>query len=486
MSESPEDALLRESAGPQVEVARKRLKFITTFYVAIKNSRIFAADNEVAVQSVRNLLTSIREVIEVDGMLVLKVVYNYLVMNDRRAKADLAMMDCYSFVLTELKRIKIKTASFERDVGEDDLRQFIYLLGVFKAETQDPFQEFSSSLASAGVRGISVASEAAAGEDGLSQDIQKRSTDAYFQAISVARDVLTKAQTGKAINFKLAKRVVQNMIDVAMEEDYFLLSLAAIKNHDDYTFNHSANVCVMSVGFGQKLGLPKLALEALGMGALLHDIGKIEIPLGVLNKPGELTDDEWKLMRRHPTMGVKSLLRHHVASDLLLHAVLIAFEHHQQVDMSGYPQVKEKCEQNLLSKIVQIADCYDALTTPRIYRRVALKPPEAFKTMLEYSGKSFDPELLMLFITSVGLYPTGSLVKLDTGEVALVYSVNQQPQYIDRPLVKVVSDPSGKLAMNIIDLTEIDESTGKFRRNIVDCFTPSEYFEDLNDYLDVL
>jgi len=486
MRESPDSPLLREASGSRAEVARKRLKFITTFYVAIKNSRIFAADNEAAVQSIENLLTSIREVIEVDGMLALKVVYNYLVMNDRRARADIAMMECYSFILAELKRIKVNSISFESGVAADDLKKFIYILGAFKVTTQDAFQEFSSQLASAGVRGVTVAPVAAAGEEGVERDLQKRSTDAYVQSISVAREVLTKARGGRAVNFKQAKRVVQNIVDVAMEEDYFLLSLAAIKNYDEYTFNHSANVCVMSVGFGQKLGLSKIALEALGMGALLHDIGKIMIPLKVLNKPGELTDDEWTLMRRHPAMGVKSLLKHHVASDLLLHAILIAFEHHRQADMSGYPQVKEKSEQNLLSKIVQIADCYDALTTPRIYRRVALRPPEAFRTMLGYSGKSFDPDLLMLFIATAGLYPLGSLVKLDTGEIGLVYSVNQQPRYVDRPLVKVISDPSGKLAMNIIDMTEIDESTGKFTRTIVDCFTPSEYFEDMDDYLNML
>ena len=308
MGENSDSPMLRESAGSQVETARKRLKFITTFYVAIKNSRIFAPENDAAVQSIKNLLASVGATIEAEGMLVLKVVHNYLVLNDSRLKADLAMMSCYSFTFAELKRIKIRSISFEGNVGEEELGRFIYLLGGFEARTQDAFGEFSSGLAASGVRNIVIEPELKAEEDVVSEDIRKRSTDLYMQSISVAREILTRVQSGKTVNFKQAKRVVQNMVDTAMEEDYFLMSLTAIKNHDEYTFNHSANVCVMSVGFGQKLGLSRFALEALGMGALLHDVGKIVIPSEILNKPGKLVGDELKLMRRHPTMGVKSLL----------------------------------------------------------------------------------------------------------------------------------------------------------------------------------
>jgi len=484
-NENSNEPILRESAASKAETAHLRLKFVTTFYIAIRNSRIFEAENEAAVQSIQNLLEAIRAIIEAEGRFVLKVVHNYMVLNGNRVKADVRMMSCYSFVFAELQRIKMGGIMFEEGISEDDLRKFIYMLGGFEAETQNPYKEFSSKLRVSGVRGIVIEREVEIEEEVISEDVRERSGETYFQSISVAREILTRVQSGKTVNFKQAKRVVQNMIDIAMEEDYFLMSLTAIKNHDEYTFNHSANVCVMSVGFGQKLGLSKVALEALGMGALLHDVGKTVIPREVLNKPGKLIEDEWGLMRRHPTMGVKSLLKNHSPSDLLLYAILIAFEHHQRVDMTGYPHVKEKRQQSFLSKIVALADCYDALTTPRIYRRIALKPPEAFKIMIEESGKAFDAELLKFFILSVGLYPIGSLVKLDTGEMGLVYSANQQSRYIDRPLIKVVSDPSGKLAMNLIDLTETD-SAGKFTRNIVDCVTPSEYFEDMGDYLDAL
>jgi len=486
MSEGEVRIELRESALSLAAIAKQRLKFVTSFYVAIKNARIFASDNYVAVQSVRGLLAAIRAILETDGMLVLQVVHNYLVLNDNRVKADLAMMTCYSFLLAELQRLKVGSLSFEAHLQEEELGRFTYLLAGFEAHSQDPFQEFASRLLTSGVRAITVGKEVELEEEPISEDVGQRSREAYFKSIAVAREVLTRAQTGRAINFKQAKRVVQNMIDVAMEEDYFLLALTSIKNHDEYTFNHSANVCVLSIGLGQKLGLSKLGLEALGMGALLHDVGKISIPREVLNKPGKLNDEEWDLMQRHPLLGVKSLLRTHAFSDLLLRAVLIAFEHHQRLDMSGYPTVEEEREQNLLSKIVAIADCYDALTTPRIYRRVALKPPEAFRIMVEDSGKAFDPTLLQIFICSVGLYPIGSLVKLTSGELGLVYSPNAQPRYVDRPLVKIIADPTGRLVMNIIDLTDADESTGGFARSIVDCVTPSEYFEDLSDYLDTL
>ena len=435
MSENSVNPELQESKSLRAEEVRQRLKFVTDFYVAIKNSRIFEAGNVASVQSIKNLFESTGTIIENDDACVLKVMHNYLVLNDKRLKGELAMTDCYSFMITELKRVKIRSVSFAGDIAEDDLEQFIFMLGSFEPETQDPFEEFSSKLEEGGLRGITLETGTEAEEVVANQEIQKRSADVYFGSISLARDIITRARTGRAINFRQTRRVVQNVIDVAMEEDYFLMSLTAIKNHDEYTFNHSANVCVTCVGFGKKVGLSKVALEDLGVGALLHDVGKIVIPREVLNKPGSLTDEEWAMIRRHPAMGVKCLLRSHVKSELLLHAIIAGFEHHQGFDMSGYPEIKDGRKQNLMSRIIQIADVYDALTTPRVYRKMAMKPPEALRIMSQSSGESFDPELLKLFIASVGLYPVGSLVELDTGEMGLVYSINQQPQYIDRPLI---------------------------------------------------
>jgi HD-GYP domain-containing protein (c-di-GMP phosphodiesterase class II) len=191
-------------------------------------------------------------------------------------------------------------------------------------------------------------------------------------------------------------------------------------------------------------------------------------------------------MQRHPSMGVRSLLKDHTPSDLLLHAILVAFEHHQRLDMSGYPKVTDEFDQNLLSRIVAIADCYDALTTPRVYKQMAMKPPQALSVMMSESGTTFDPDLLNLFIRSVGFYPLGSLVKLDTGEIGVVYSVNPQPQYIDRPSVKIIHDPSGNLTMTVADLAETEAASGTFKHSIADCLAPSEHFKHLKDFLDVL
>jgi len=486
MSDDSANAEIQKSKSITTEEVRQRLKFVTDFYVAIKNSRIFDAGNIASVQSIKNLFGSIRKIIENDDACVLKVMHNYLVLNDKRLKGELAMRDCYSFMIVELKRVKIRSVSFAGNITEGDLGQFIFMLGGFKARTGDPFEEFSLEMEANDLRGIELETGDVIEEEVVNEEVRKRSADVYFESISLAREIITRAQAGRAINFRRTRRLVQNIIDVAMEEDYFLMSLTAIKNHDEYTFNHSANVCVTCVGFGKKVGLSKVALEGLGVGALLHDVGKIVIPREVLNKPGKLTDEEWAMIRRHPAMGVKCLLKSHVKSELLLHAIMAAFEHHQGFDMSGYPEVKDGRKQNLMSEIIQIADVYDALTTPRVYRKMAMKPPEALRIMTQSSGGSFNPELLKLFIASVGLYPVGSLVELDTGEVGMVYSVNQQPQYIDRPLIKIISDPKGKLDKKTIDLTQIDETTGKFVHSIVDCFTPSEYFKDADNYAEML
>jgi len=500
MAEDAGGAELRESEASRTGAAQRRLRFVTGLYVAVKNARIFAPDNDVAVQSIKGLLASIRDVLETDALLTLGAVRNYLILNGVRVKADLTMMVCYNFVLHELERLKIGAISFAPSVEEMELGEFIYLLAGFEAPPQGPFEEFSRRLAGSAVRSVTVEREVELEEEPVSEGLAERSRETYLKTMSVAREVFTRARAGRAVSFRQAKRVVQNIIDVAMEEEHFLFALASIKNYDEYTFNHSANVCVLSIGLGQKLGLPKFLLEALGMGALLHDVGKISIPREVLNKPGKLNDEEWALMRRHPLLGVRSLLRTQSASDLLLRSVVIAFEHHQRVDSSGYPRVEEKRPQNLLSEIVAIADCYDAMTTPRVYRPVALKPPAAWQEMLRDSGTVFDPTLLRIFISTVGLYPVGSLVTLDTNELGLVHSVNPEPRFTDRPLVKVLVEPAGSLrepqtelsltkggpATRIVDLTEVNHATGQFKRHVVDCVPPSERFVTLDDYVNAL
>lgn len=276
------------------------------------------------------------------------------------------------------------------------------------------------------------------------------------------------------------------MVDIAMEDQFFLLALSSIKNYDEYTYNHSTNVAVLSITFGQHLGFDKRLLGALGMAALLHDIGKTDIDKEVLNKSGKLTRDEWDMLKSHPVLGVRRLLGCAEMNELLIRSIIVTFQHHKRVDLQGYPETTSDRELNLFSKIVAIADCYDALTTPRVYRSRSYSAAEAFSIMLDDSGSVFDPLLLNKFALFLSLYPVGTMLRLDTGESALVYRVRHEIETLDRPTVKIVTDPEGnKIEPVIVDLGERGPD-GNFTRNVVTVVAPSKYFEDLDEYFKML
>jgi HD-GYP domain-containing protein (c-di-GMP phosphodiesterase class II) len=258
--------------------------------------------------------------------------------------------------------------------------------------------------------------------------------------------------------------------------------LTAIKNFDEYTFAHSVNVCILSVALGARLGLPKKKLSELGYGALFHDVGKVKLPLEIINKPAELTEEEWEKIQKHPVWGVKILLSRRALDRFSLVAMVVAFEHHLKMDLSGYPQLSFKKDLNLYSRIVSIADVYDSMTSGRVYAKTPLTPDEALKQMMNQAGKSFDPVLLKVFINMLGIYPVGSVVLLDTGEVGVVIKSN--PDQLSRPEVAIIADKNGKKEkVEMIDLAGLHGKTGEYKRTILKTIDPRPYKLDIARYI---
>ncbi|MGE5894630.1 MAG: HD-GYP domain-containing protein, partial [bacterium] len=303
----------------------------------------------------------------------------------------------------------------------------------------------------------------------------------YFNAVSFSKGVINKIKSGEKVSLKKAKRVVETMVDLLLEEESLLLGMTAIKDYDEYTYHHSVNVSVLSVALGQKLGLSRKALTELGLVALFHDIGKMEIPEEILNKPSSFTDDEWKIVRKHPYWGAKAALKLKGFDPSSIKSAIVAFEHHLNFDFSGYPAVRERGEIDFFSRIVTIADQYDAMTSARVYSRTPLKPDKALSVMVDRAGRMIDPVLLKVFINMVGVYPIGTLVFLDTREMGLVYEAN--PLYPDRPRVLVIIDGTGnKVDTYVVDLTEQDKQGG-YVRKIYKTLDPNRYKINLSEYL---
>jgi HD-GYP domain-containing protein (c-di-GMP phosphodiesterase class II) len=258
--------------------------------------------------------------------------------------------------------------------------------------------------------------------------------------------------------------------------------MTAIKDYDEYTYHHSVNVSILTIALGQRLGLSKKILTELGVVALFHDIGKVEIPSDVLNKSTNFTEDEWKLMKRHPVWGVKAILKLRGLDSTTIRSAIVAFEHHMNYDLSGYPKVRKKySELDFYSRIVSLVDQYDAMTSSRVYSRIPLSPDKALSIMMERANTQLDPLLFKFFINMVGVFPIGTLVMLDSREMGLVYE--SDIVFADRPRVLIIIDKKGdRVNGPVVSLTEKD-GNGRYYRSIVKTLDPNKYKINLAEYL---
>jgi HD-GYP domain-containing protein (c-di-GMP phosphodiesterase class II) len=276
------------------------------------------------------------------------------------------------------------------------------------------------------------------------QDERARARTTFWHSVAGSKSVLQNtARTGKpAMN--LARRVVQPLVDTLMKEEYSILGLTALKNHDEYTYAHCVNVSLLSIAIGRRLGLPRTALASLGVSALLHDIGKLAVPADVLQKAGKLSHDEWGLVQRHPIEGVRLVARHPGFTPQIVDAMRVCLQHHQTYDGKGYPRFSRECRQSTLVRIVAAADCYDAMTGHRAYRNRPMSGFEALQQLVGREAASFDPAVLWALVSCVGLYPSGSVMIIGTGQTVLSMSPN--PSDPRRPFCLVVKNPDGSRA----------------------------------------
>ena len=305
----------------------------------------------------------------------------------------------------------------------------------------------------------------------------------YAKVAGSVGTLTQSSREGGSISFKQAKRAIQNIIDLMVDDETAVLGLTTLRCHDQYTHNHSVNVSLLSMALGNRVGYPKVDLADLGLASLFHDVGKCAISLDILNKPGEFTNEEWEIMRTHPTEGVLALIKLRGLSDVPARMAAASFEHHMNYDFSGYPKLAAPWTQSLSSRIVTIADCYDAMTSSRVCRREPMSPSKALNLMLSKSGKSFDAVLLKLFVNCVGIIPIGSLVMLETSELAVVLKPATDKAQAERPFVKIITDPQGNSIDQgrEVDLTEKNE-TGDFRHEILRLIDNTEYKFDTSRY----
>ena len=249
---------------------------------------------------------------------------------------------------------------------------------------------------------------------------------------------LEDVRLGRSVDTKAAREIVSDMADSITRSPTALMWLSHMKERDEYTSVHSMNVCILSLSFGRCLGLSRPELEVLGLGALLHDLGKMRIPLEILNKPGRLSKEEFDVIKTHPVIG------HEIVSekgDVPKEALDIILFHHERRNGSGYPQGLNGDHISNLTRIVAIVDVYDAITSDRCYHD-AITPYDALKNMYEWINESFDKDIIEQFIKCLGIYPIGSVVELNRGNVGIVVSASEKSRL--RPIVLMIQDSKGQ------------------------------------------
>src|SRR5690554_3776929 len=252
--------------------------------------------------------------------------------------------------------------------------------------------------------------------------IEPVSEKTRIQAINVVRESLTKAFTWQDLNIQQVNRLAGIIVDEICEKPDVIFNTMEIKAHDDYTFSHSVNICIISTIMGKFLGLPYTRLKKLAVGALLHDLGKIYIEKKILSKDSNLTPEETRRVHQHPRLGFDRL---RIYPDLSLLSAHVAYQHHEREDGSGYPRGLNGDQIHLYAKIVMVADSYDAMTSGRSYRRT-LWSHEALAELTADAPEKYEPKMIKLLAQSVALYPVGSVVLLNNLEVGLVTNVTRE------------------------------------------------------------
>ncbi len=335
----------------------------------------------------------------------------------------------------------------EKDIGRiivtaglsfDELRRFVRLLSV-KATT---FDKLLFQMKEKKIVNIQLTRQ---GEEVLKAKPENDDEDesagdymaTYGRALDAIRGVCRDIERGRIPNSAPVIRVVDRMVSITMEEHSALLGLTMIKDYDNYTFNHCVNVGVLAMALGASLGLDAQSVKDLGFAGQMHDIGKIMISKEILNKPGKLSNSEFEEMKRHSELGSKIISKMDGFSPQVAQIVL---GHHLHYNRNGYPEWARKLPFDNMIDIVALADTYDAITTLRVYQHPS-NPRAALTEMQKLVGTYLDGSLMDSFIEMMGKYPVGTLVRLDTNEVAVVYRPN--PLDDEAPLVRVLIEADG-------------------------------------------
>ncbi|HUK37392.1 MAG TPA: HD-GYP domain-containing protein [Vicinamibacterales bacterium] len=413
-------------AAPRMQMAED---LIRAFAATMRSVQLYSKGHPIIGKNVSALSSAIHLLHSSGSSLVIGMVGNEVIVDD----TPVSKSETLAPTVRRLKQGGIERITIDRGVTVDELSKFAVAVaaidGIADTSTiMDALEELTH------IRVGRVAVEQRVDADAGDMATIRRM---YTEAVSVAGSVWESAQTEGRPDATVARNMVDGLAQAVAQNRTALLALTTLKNYDNYTFTHMVNVSILMMGQARALGIDGALLREFGLAALMHDIGKVRTPLDVLNKPDKLTDAEFVIMKRHVVDGAEILRS---TPDIPALAPVVAFEHHLRNDGSGYPNGVIRPSLNLGTMLCGIADVYDAMRSQRTYQQ-SFPTDRILQVLKRNDGQQFDQHLVRRFVQLLGIYPVGNLVRLNTGEVAVVRQVHAPDPY--RPQVRVVYDKDG-------------------------------------------
>jgi HD-GYP domain-containing protein (c-di-GMP phosphodiesterase class II) len=454
-------------------------------YNGVKTLQLYPAENDAVRRALAEVEAHASRLFDREGGLSIWVAGNYIFLNDLQVKLGLADYASLAALRESLRAHGIGRIDVQPRIRKEEWAAFLSALGSDPSPGHPPLESLRARLEAAGVTHLQVGppSPLFEGREGLESVEAAHRTYAY--SVKVAKEMMTGLVLGKAIGARRAQRAVLRVVDQVLQDRASMLGMLTLRDYDDHSLIHAVNVSILSVALGDHLGFSKANLFELGFAALFHDIGKVLIPTGVLNKEGWLNEEEWRLVSQHPDFGLLMLFNVEGFDEPPYRAMLAAYEHHMKTDLSGYPRVIRRRRQSLFARIISLTESYDAAISRYSKQFLPCSPDEAIRQLRESESGAYDRVLVRAFVNMMGIYPVATLVILDTGELAVVVAPNPNPRAIHRPMVRIVAGADGLRTANgpIRDLTEVDPETGRPRRTIARSTDPQRYGIRISDFV---
>lgn len=408
MNEEPRNMTVGEKELKQYQLARE---FLGRFYVLVRLARTHDRYNEAVADSAEALYTITQDLIDEAGSVRFDIVNECAFFNRTRLRANLSGFNTLKYFVDEMTSRGSKTMILDEVAEVDDFLSFGMVFARIDTSHEDPFSELERLMNLEGIAGIFIRPPRRDDDEdygSLSGPTKEDAKRSFFSALHIVKEAVKDGVSRGKVNPRKVKRIVESVVDSILSDEDSMLALTSIKDYDEYTYHHSFNVCIYSIALGNRLGLPRQALCDIGIAALFHDLGKTDVPQEILNKIDNLTDEDWKTIQEHTLSGVKVLTYLKKLDKTILRSMIVAFCHHMNMDRSGYPQTSRTIMPDAFSRIVRIADIYDALTSARSYRMKPFSSSEALAIISEKAGGELDPTLCAVFADVVGILPQGA------------------------------------------------------------------------------